>query len=329
MRRRGVCDGDENGDGGVFAMAMRAATEMAMPAFLREGDAVALIAPSSAPRPGALEPAVESVRALGLVPKAYPSCTLEHGYLAGTDEQRARDVNDAFADPEARGVVCVRGGYGAHRLMGRIHWDAAVESRKPLYGYSDVTALHLELNRRGLITWHTPMPATEWRKNPGEYTMGYLRAALFGPLPARIENPPAVPLETLAPGRAEGVLCGGNLSLVAATLGTPYELDAKGKILFLEDIGEIPYRLDRMLLQLKHAGKFDDCAGVLLGPFTDSVPDNTLPTLTVAQVLAEILGDIGRPVLAGLQCGHVLPTASLPLGMRVSLDATAQTIRLS
>jgi len=301
---------------------------MILPPFLREGDQVAVICASGPLPEGALGPALESVEKMGLKPKAYPTCGLRHGYLAGTDEERARDVNDAFADEGCKGVVCARGGYGAHRLMGMVDWDAAARSRKPLYGYSDVTAFHLELNRRGLASWHTPMPGTEWRKGLGEYTSSSLRAALFGPLPGELANPPAAPFETLVPGRAEGRLLGGNLSLVAATLGTPYEIDARGAVLFLEDIGEVPYRIDRMLLQLLQAGKFEDCAGVILGPFTDSVPDDRKPSLSVAQVLGELLSGVGKPVLAGFQCGHVLPTASVPLGARVALDATAGAIRV-
>ena len=295
---------------------------MFLPEFLHEGDTVALIAPSGPQSPEKLTAAVESVLKFGLKPKVFPCCTKTRGYLAGTDRERARDLTEAFASPEIKAVICIRGGYGAHRLMEYVDFDAIAGSRKPLYGYSDITALHMEMNRRGVVSWHTPMPGTEWHKGLDNFTEQAVSAALFGPMPKKLINPEeGGAFKTLIPGKAEGIICGGNLSLVAASMGTFYEIDTKGKILFLEDVEESPYRVDRMLLNLRHGGKFEDCAGIVFGAFTDCEPDEGEPSLSIDEVINELAGDIKKPVITGFQCGHVLPSACVPLGARVLLDA--------
>ena len=302
---------------------------MRLPRFLRLGDEVALIAPACPEPPERLEKAVESVRGFGLKPRLFPSCTARHGYFAGTDAGRARDLAEAFASPEIKAVICMRGGYGAQRLLAYADFDAIAASGKPLYGYSDVTALHMELNRRGVISWHTPMPGTEWYAGLDGFTRDSVRAALFGPMPVKLANPEnAGAIKCVNPGKAEGVLFGGNLSLVASSLGTFYAPDAKGKILFLEDVDEYPYRIDRMLLQLRNAGVFDGCAGVAFGAFTDCNPKDPDNTLTIDEIIGELLGDIKKPVVTGLQCGHILPTLCLPLGARVLLDADSAELRI-
>jgi len=203
-----------------------------------------------------------------------------------------------------------------------VDFGAIAASGKPLYGYSDITALHLEMNRRGVVSWHTPMPGTEWYKGLDGFTRNSVYSALFGPMPEYLTNPAeGMVMEALLPGKAEGVVCGGNLSLVAATIGTFYEIDTRGKILFLEDIDESPYRIDRMLLQLRHSGKFKDCAGVVFGPFTDCEPKDADPSLSIDEIIRELVGDIKKPVITGFQCRHILPSACLPLGARVMLDA--------
>jgi len=293
-----------------------------LPEFLHKGDEVALIAPSGFQPQERLDKAVESVKGFGLRPTLFPTCTKKYGYLAGTDMERARDLTDAFASSDIRAVICIRGGYGAQRLLEYVDLDAIAASGKPLCGYSDITALHIEMNRRGVVSWHTPMPGTEWYKGLDAFTAESLKAALFGPMPDKLINPEgAGMMKALTPGKAEGALCGGNLTLVASSAGTPYEIDTKGKILFLEDIDELPHRIDRMLLQLRYAGKFEDCAGVVFGAFTGCEPANAETSLTVEDVIGELAENIKKPVITGFQCGHILPTACLPLGATVLLDA--------
>ena len=175
-----------------------------------------------------------------------------------------------------------------------------------------------------MVTYQTPMPSTEYYEPIDDFTMTYLRRALFGALTGPL--PMGESVETLAPGCARGILCGGNLSLVRDSLGTPWEIDTRGKILFLEDIGEKTYRIDGMLTQLRNAGKFANCAGVLFGAWTDCPPEVPERTLEIPEIIEEVVLPAGKPVMAGLACGHVLPTMSLPLGATVVMDADNKTL---
>lgn len=297
---------------------------------LRPGDRVALVCASSAVPEERLEPAVNAVKALGLEPVVYPTCYYvnRHGNFAATDAQRAKDLMDAFLDPDIAGVLSIRGGYGAGRLLPMLDLDAMAATGKFFSGYSDVTALHIPLNNRGLTTWHTVMPSTEYYQETDPFTMTELRWALFGGGPKVLPYPEGWEAETLVPGAGEGRLVGGNLSLVAASLGTPWEVETAGNILFLEDIEEEPYRIDGMLTHLRNAGKLDACAGVVLGYWTDCVPADDKPTLSLDEVLAELLGGLKCPVLKHIPCGHSLPSVALPLGARVRLDATKKTLEV-
>lgn len=304
---------------------------MTTPKPLFPGARVALTCASSAVPADRLGPAVDAVAALGLEPVVYPSCIFEnrHGYLAASDAQRAQDIQDAFADPSIDGVLSIRGGYGAHRVLPLLDLEAIAKTPKYFSGYSDVTALHTAFNQCcGFVTYHTIMPSTEYYQETDAYSMEYLRRALFGTLTGPLENPPGQSMTTLVPGTAAGVLCGGNLSLLAASLGTPWEIDTRGKILFLEDIGEKTYRVDSMLTQLRNAGKFDDCAGVLLGAWTDCPPEDPERTLLLPEIFAELIAPAGKPVLMDLACGHVLPTMALPLGAPVTMDADHHTLEV-
>ena len=304
---------------------------MIKPKPLFPGAKVALTCASSAVPAERLGPAVDAVAALGFEPVVYPSCVLEnhHGYFAADDAQRAKDIQDAFADPSIDGVLSIRGGYGAHRILPLLDLEAIAKTPKYFSGYSDVTALHTAFNQTcGFVTYHTIMPSTEYYKEVDDYSMDYLRRALFGTLTGALENPADIPMTTLVSGKATGTLCGGNLSLLSASLGTPWEIDTRGKILFLEDIGEKTYRVDSMLTQLRNAGKFDDCAGVILGAWTDCPPENPERTLLLPEIFSELIVPAGKPTLMDVQCGHILPTMSLPLGETVTMDADAKTIEV-
>lgn len=295
---------------------------MISPKPLFPGARVALVAPASAVPEEKLPPALELVRSLGLEPVLYPSCRYANrdGYFAATDAQRARDLEDAFADPAIDGVWCIRGGYGAHRLVPLLDMDVIKNNPKWFGGYSDVTALHTAFNQRcSLQTYHCTMPSTEPR--PDEYTLSYLKKALFGGLSGPLNNPQGQSIRTLVPGSARGQLCGGNLSLIADSIGTPWQLDCKGKLLFLEDVGEKIYRIDGMLTQLRNAGFFRDCAGILLGAWTDCPPENPERTLTLEEVFTQLIVPAGKPAVMNLACGHCSTTMALPLGRECCLDA--------
>ena len=302
---------------------------MFTPAPLFPGARVALLCTSSAVPDGRLAPAVAAVRSLGLEPVIYPSCTELHGYFSGDDARRAADLNAAFADESIDGILCARGGYGAHRLLPLLDFDVIAAHPKFFSGYSDVTALHTAFQQEcGFVTYHTIMPTTEYYQPVDCYSMDYLRRALFGCLTGPLCNPPDQPPVTLAGGRVTAPLCGGNLSLLAASLGTRWEIDTRGKLLFLEDIGEKTYRIDGMLTQLRNAGKLDDCAGVLLSAWTDCPPEDPDRTLLLPDLFRELILPAGKPTLAGLACGHVLPTMALPLGATLTLDADAGTLEV-
>ena len=303
---------------------------MMIPKPLFPGARVALLAPASAVPEEKLQPALDYVRSLGLEPVVYPSCYFKNreGYMAATDAQRAEDINRAFADSSIHGIWCIRGGYGAHRLQPLLDADVIRANPKWFAGYSDVTALHIFFNQIcGMETYHSTMPSTE--PNPDEYTLGWLKKALFGNLSGELYNPEGQQIQTLVPGTATGTLCGGNLSLAAASLGTPWEIDTKGKILFLEDIGEKTYRVDSMLTQLRNAGKFDDCAGVILGAWTDCPPEYPDCTLELPEIFEQLIVPCGKPVIADVACGHCLPTLALPLGRVCTLDADKRMITLA
>ena len=303
---------------------------MITPKPLFPGARVALVAPASAVPEEKLQPALDFVRTLGMEPVVYPSCYFANrdGYLAATDAQRASDLNSAFSDPTIDGVWCIRGGYGGHRILPLLDAEMIRKNPKWFGGYSDVTALHTFFNQTcGMATYHCTMPSTE--PNPNDYTLSYLKKALFGGLAGEISNPDGQKMTTLVPGKAEGLLCGGNLSLLAASLGTPWEIDTKGKILFLEDIGEKTYRLDSMLTQLRNAGKFRDCAGIILGAWTDCPPEYPEKTLELDEIFRQLITPAGKPTIVDLSCGHCSTTCTLPLGRMCSMDAANCTIVLA
>jgi muramoyltetrapeptide carboxypeptidase len=295
---------------------------MFVPKPPHQGAKVALVAPSGPVPKERLPLAVASVEKMGFQPVVFDSCHAVHGYFAGNDRLRAEDINRAFADSSIEGVLCIRGGYGAQRLMNLIDFNLIAANPKFFCGYSDITALHIMINQRcGFVTFHTPMASTEFYQGVDEYTANSYRNVLAGTFYGELKNPEGMPLKTLTRGRTRGILTGGNLSLVASSIGTPYEIDTKGKILFLEDVDEEPYRIDRMLTQLKNAGKFRDCAGVLLGYWTNCTAENPSRSLTLSQVFEELLVSEGKPILTNLACGHSLPSLSLPLGAEVEMDA--------
>lgn len=302
---------------------------MFSPKPLFPGARVALVAPASAVPEDRLSKALALVRRLGMEPVTYPSCFFANrdGYFAASDAQRAEDLNRAFADPEIDGIWCIRGGYGAHRILPLLDLAAIRQNPKWFGGYSDVTALHTCFNQCcDLETYHCTMPSTDF--DPNEFTLSWLKKALFGSLSGSLENPSGQSAVTLVPGTAKGPLCGGNLSLLAASLGTPWEIDTKGKILFLEDIGEKTYRIDSMLTQLRNAGKLDDCAGILLGAWTDCVPEMPERTLTLPEIFRQLIVPAGKPAIMDLACGHCDTTLALPMGRMCAMDAENRVIRL-
>jgi len=302
------------------------------PKALTPGDTLGLIAPSGCVQDAdRVDQAAACLSGLGFRVKIAPGCRASWGYLAGKDGVRAADLNAFFADPEVDGIVCLKGGYGTPRILDAVDYRSAARHPKVLVGYSDITGLHLALARKcGLVTFHGPMPGSDMLPEFDALSRaGWLSALMATDPLGPLANPGADRLETLVGGTARGPLAGGNLSLVAATMGTPYEIEARGRILFLEDVDEAPYRVDRMLTQLRLAGKFRQCAGILLGDWKDCAPGEGRPSLTLRQVFEEVLAPCGKPVSCGFRAGHCRPAATFPFGVEAVLDADAGTLEFT
>jgi len=324
--------------------AVRAATQVAgpvRPKALAPGARVALVSPAGPQNEAeGVVIAEEVVASLGLVPKRMPSAARRTMYLAGTDEERTADLNAAFRDPSVDAIWCVRGGYGSGRLLPLLDWEAIRKNPKALLGYSDITALLNPINARtGLVTFHAPTCA----ENISEYSVAELKRVVFTAEPAGVvaAAPPVEPVEgfvdredrlrRIAPGTARGRLVGGNISVYAMLVGTPYEPDLDGKILFLEEVEESPYRIDRWLTGFLLTGKLSRCAGIVLGKFKDCEPSGDgdfKGSWTWQEVVANRLGKLGIPVLAGLRFGHVKDKATLPVGVLAELDVEKGTLTL-
>ena len=293
------------------------------PKRLCPGDTIGIIAPAS---PGALEQTMAGVRWLeeqGFRVELGKAAEQTLGYLAGTDAERAADINAMFAAKSIDGIFCLRGGYGTMRLLELLDYDLIRCNPKVFVGYSDITALHVSIGQRtGLITFHGPMVSSDMGKGLTDYTWDCCSRAITVPEPlGTITNPPeGDPPLFIAAGRAKGYLTGGNLSLIVSTLGTPYEIDTCGKILCLEEVGEDPYRIDRMLTQLLLAGKLQAAAGIVVA-VCEGCDIEDPASFTLEEVLRERLGSLKKPVLINLYFGHTTEKATLPLGAMAILDS--------
>ena len=296
---------------------------------LKFGDTIGLIAPSGAVRTeGAVARAVEETKRMGFKVKLGESAQQKYGYLSGTDEVRARDINNMFADDEVDAIICIRGGYGAMRTLDKLDYEMISKHPKIFAGFSDITALHIALlNRCDLATFHAPM-AVGWADGPmDDFSRESMYKALMHAEPmGELVNPPEYEKKTVNPGIAEGTLVGGNLMLITSSLGTPWEINTKDRILFIEEVSERTYCVDRMLTQLRLAGKFDDCAGVVFGDFADCNIEYPEFGLTLEEIIRDVVAPCGKPVFTGLRCGHCTPKLTLPLGVKCRMDADACTL---
>lgn len=303
---------------------------MIRPKPLKKGDKIALIGASSPTPQDRIEPSIKAMEELGFEVVLGESARGYHGFLSGSDELRANDINNMFEDKSIKGIFAIRGGYGAARLLDMLDYDMIKKNPKVFAGYSDVTALHNVFNEKcKLITFHTPMASTEFYKGVDEYTMNYFKKNIFSDEPLGIlKNPVDQEIKTLVSGKAKGKLVGGNLSLITSMMGTPYELDTKGKILFLEDVDESPYRIDRMLLQLKQGGKFKDAEGIILGAWTNCEPKEDENSLSLMEIFEELIIPENKPTIYNLACGHCMPTISIPMGAKIKINTENNEIFL-
>jgi muramoyltetrapeptide carboxypeptidase len=293
---------------------------MRRPPQLRRGDVVRVIAPGSAFDPAWFEAGLAVLRdRLGLRPRFRDDITAREGYLAGGDTRRLAEWDEAVADPEATAIFCARGGYGAMRLLPAIDPAPLLRNPKWLVGFSDVTALHARLNIAGLATLHGPV-VTQLGRAPDD-AVGQLAALLLGePAAGGAEAGRGLAgTATIRPGRATGPLLGGSLALLAHLSGTPYLPSLRGAILFIEDVGEQPYRLDRYLTQLSLSGALDGLAGVAVGQLKGCDDGDGAAAATVRRLVAAL----GVPAIEGLPAGHEDRNLALPLGPPATLEAPA------
>jgi muramoyltetrapeptide carboxypeptidase len=308
------------------------------PRPLKPGDTVALITPATyVSSPDALQLAQRTLEYFGLKCKRGRNVGKRSGYLGGSVEERVADLHEAFLDPDVNAVMCTRGGYGSGMLLDRIDFGLIRQHPKIFIGYSDITSLHLGIHQKSkLITFHGPMALASFT----DYTLDHFKRALFDARPlGELSNPPEArafrpkhPTRTLHGGRATGQLIGGNLTLVAASMGTPWEIETDGKVLFLEDVGEEPYSMDRMLTQLRLGGKFRNIRALILGECLDCRPREFQPgfesSFSLGEVYDNILGDLKAPCFSGLTIGHTDDQLTLPLGVRATVDADACTLTI-
>jgi muramoyltetrapeptide carboxypeptidase len=299
---------------------------------LQPGDTFGVVAPSSPACTAEINEAHQVLRSIGFKVVFGASCyAREGGYLAGKPELRAKDIQDMFMRDDIDGILCLRGGYGSPQLLPLLDYELIRHHPKVFIGYSDITALHTVLGQRcGFITFHGPMLTSDMaqRLHP------FAKQSLFQAVQEvkhhgrAVQNPAGQALTSLVSGEAHGRLTGGNLTLLCATLGTPYEIDTSGKIVFLEDIGEEPYRIDRMMNQLDLAGKLEPAAGFVIGDFNDCASEKYKDGFTTEEVLRRYVTRYGQPVLYGLKAGHCSPAVTLPFGVRAHLDGTNSIMTL-
>lgn len=307
------------------------------PSRLRIGDTVGLIEPASASdEPFQIQLVEEAIVAMGLKPKRAPHILDRYGYLAGADKDRAADVNAMFADKEVKAIFAVRGGWGSARLLPYLDWKVIRANPKLLTGFSDITALHMAIAAKGgFTTLHGPNAGSAWGKLSWD---SFREIAFEGAMPL-FANPEGGEDRLVQRrsrtrvlgkgGRAQGRLLGGNLTVLTALVGTPYLPSFDGAILFLEDVGEAEYRIDRMLTQLGQAGVLKNLKGVVFGQCTDCVNNgNSYGGFTLNDVLTQHLGSLGIPAYQGAWFGHITDQFTLPVGAMAEIDADAGTLRM-
>ena len=300
--------------------------ERVKPPALRSGDTVGIIAPASNIKRADLEAGCEALRRTGYRPFYFDSIFEQDLYFAGLVERRAHELEEMFMRDEVKAIVCARGGYGANYLLGHVNLDTIRDHPKIFVGYSDLTALMTHFtDSTGLVTFHGPMVAKDWSRADGVNLPSW-RSALTGAAPWDIALNQGA--RDLVEGEAEGVLYGGCLSILVASLGTPYQIKTAGTILFLEDVAAKPFQIDRMLMQLKLAGMFDEVKAIVFGEMLDCV-QTANQGYTLEEVIMRIVGNLGVPVAFGVRSGHVsADNITVPFGVQTRLKVSGGKVAL-
>jgi muramoyltetrapeptide carboxypeptidase len=306
-----------------------------LPRAINKGDTLGLISPSAASADRMqFTFAKEALEALGFKVKLGENLQNRRGHLAGTDEERAKDLNDMFADQNVKGVICIRGGSGAARILPLIDYELIKQNPKPLLGYSDITALHCAIQAQtGLITFHGPNGSGSWNS----FNVKQFEQIFFDKTKVTYKNEQpkgddlvikANRIQTLKSGTAEGKILGGNLTVLTALSGTPYYPNFTDSILFIEDIGEDPYKIDRMMSTLRLNGTLGKIKGFIFGQCSDCEPGGGYGSLSVDQVMDDYILPLGIPAYTGAMIGHISKQFIIPVGAKVKMDASEGTFQL-
>ena len=305
---------------------MSSNTQLVKPPALRPGDTIGIVAPASNIKRPELEAGCEALRRAGYRPFYYDSIFDRDLYFAGSVERRIRELEEMWERDDVRAILCARGGYGANYLLEHLDFEKIEARPKVFVGYSDITSLLTYFtDSAGLVTFHGPMAAKDWAHEDGVNLASWQSALSQA-------EPWEVPLNAgatgLIDGESEGILCGGCLSILVASLGTPYEIGTEGKVLFVEDVATKPYQVDRMLMQLRLAGHLDSVRGIVFGEMVDCLQSPT-QDYTLQEVITRILGDLGVPVAFGVRSGHVTSgNITLPFGVRAKLAVRSHQVTL-
>lgn len=295
------------------------------PARLNPGDLIGITALASYADPVEMLRSTEYFTQMGLRVEIGQSLFREYGYLAGTDEERARELNDMFQNPEIKAIICARGGYGTARIADLLDYDCIKRNPKIFWGFSDITFLHQAMYKNtGLITFHGPMLSSLNNRSLHPLTLAGFQQ-LFSPIVMGYTEEIST-LTSIVEGTASGAVVGGNLSIIVSSLGTPYEMDTRNKLLLIEEIREEPYRIDRMLRQLLQAGKLTEASGIIVGNFHACVPNTDQSSFTCEEVINHYLKKANRPALAGFDIGHCSPNIAIPLGLEAELSTEKKTL---
>lgn len=336
MNRRNFLTGV--GAGIAFTTTNAQNKSLLKPRKLKPGATIGLITPATPTTdPDTLAKADRALKHFGFKVKVGKNVGRRAGYFGSSPEERLDDLHAMFRDSEVDAVFAMRGGYGSQHLLDRMDFDLIRRNPKIFLGYSDITAMHLAINKyASLVTFHGPNMLSEFTT----YTQQHFRRAMFESAPLGVlSNPPESnqirpehPTRTIRSGTATALIVGGNLTLISTLMGTPYEIDCRGKILLLEDIGEEPYRMDRMLTQLRLAGKFKDAVGIVVGECVDCKPNEYKPSLgsnfSLGEVLDAMMKPLTIPVFYGLTFGHTDDQLTLPLGVMATMDADKGTLEV-
>ena len=303
---------------------------MKYPKKLQQGDTVGLVATSSRISTERIAECVKCMEDMGYKVKTAANLdTVYAGFMAGTGKERADELNKMFADPEVDAILCIRGGDGSSRIMEHLDYELIKNNPKLFVGYSDVTNLHTALTKKcDLVTFHGPMVSSNMVDDFDAETKASFFEAINADGEYEFKNPEGFPIEVLKEGKATGRLIGGNLSLLSAGIGTPFQIDAKDAIIFIEEVCEPLSKIEKWAFHLRNAGIFNECKGVILGQFT-KVENEDLPEFDSIRDFEDVLEGLDIPVLYNVQSGHGKPMMTLPMGAICSIDTETKTIKFN